>query len=254
MRMPEVRWCLFPSAVVLLAVIAGLAVSGAASAGCEADATPTPAAAGKIVTYELVDTWEYVPWELRPGFVYEPLDVTSTPDGRLFVIDRRPDATYLHIFDDGENPTRVVRLNDEARQARLDASRDGTVWTVGQIESSDAVPEGRKRFLVEQYGSAGELLFGFHIDLPERTIVTDIAVAPEGWIYVSRHDSRLKGDTLASAIDVLDHDGNLIDVIDSADYHTVDHSIPGHVHLLFTRVDVAPTGVVWAATRFVLCT
>lgn len=220
--------------------------------GSSVAAQSTPATSAR--TYELIDTWENVPWTLRAGFVYSPVDVTSTPDGRLFVLDLRRDGAYLHIFGADLAPMQVARLSGAAHQERLDASADGTVYTVGRSASSGGVPAGRTRFLVEEYGPAGRLISQFNVDLPESCGVTDIAVAAGGWIYLSRHDRELDLDTNATAIDVYRRDGTLADVIDSTDYYVVDHGLDGHMHMLFTRVDVAPDGELYALPRFHRCT
>ena len=86
------------------ALLMGPAAAPAVAAP-DQQAAPPPA-----YRYQLVDTWEKEPWALRAGHYGRIADVSSAPDGTLYVLDDRHQA--LHALAPDGTPLRVMPVPD----------------------------------------------------------------------------------------------------------------------------------------------
>ncbi len=237
---------LLPLLAALLAI--GLVARGAGAAGDPTRSAPShsPARSPQAdsptdtqTTYALAETWADVPLEARAGRFVAPVDITSAPDGTIFVADLRtrgmrgggaddqgPPA--LHILEPDGRPRTLVALRSPVMQAwavpRLDAGPDGTVVVLGTENGQYGSPQPIVRF-----DRDGRVIHRFETAQGGRP--TDVAVGPDGRIYV----------TNGGWIEVYTPDGHLderfgIDALAA--------SFPG-IAPSFGVIDVAPDGRVY---------
>ncbi|RIL09326.1 hypothetical protein DCC79_11420 [bacterium] len=156
-----------------------------------ADAAPSaqgdPAAPG--MTYRLVDTWRKAPWTLTAGRFGETADISSGPDGTVYVLDVR--YNVVHVLDAEGRPRGLFGVPQSTGTGeywsplRLDVGFDGQVHVLvrGPFLRGGVFPHR-----VERYAPDGRLVDFF--DLPMRGDVTvmyhDVGVRLDGRVYVSR--------------------------------------------------------------------
>ncbi len=141
------------------------------------------------MTYRLVDTWRKAPWALTAGRFGETADISSGPDGTVYILDAR--YAVVHVLDPEGRPKGLFAVPQSAGTGefwsplRLDAGFDGVVHVLvrGPFMRGGVFPHR-----VERYTPDGRLVDFF--DLPMRADVTvmyhDVGVRLDGRVYVSR--------------------------------------------------------------------
>lgn len=161
-------------------------LSAAALAGDPARAAPA-AQSDDGVTYRLADTWRQEPWSLEAGRFGRTIDVSSAPDGTIYVLDGqnravhalRPDGAPIDVFLVPE-----ATADDRWQPRRLDVGFDGRLYLV--VDGyRDA--DGPYRTRIDRLSPEGVLehVFEVHANVPEA--YEDIAVRDDGRIYLSRN-------------------------------------------------------------------
>jgi Mg-chelatase subunit ChlD len=176
------------------------------------------------LAYRLVADWTNVPWQLTAGRYGEAVDISSAPDGNVYVLDRRHGA--VHVVDADGSPRRVFLVPGLARPyvaQSLDVAVDGTLWVLtgvtgrggGSSQVSHLSPDGVE---LGSFGT-GEEVYG------------DIAVRSDGRLYLTRaRDSDLLH---RRGVDVYDEQGKVLETISPLELD------------LPRRVDVAADGTVY---------
>jgi Mg-chelatase subunit ChlD len=169
---------LLPSLValsVLAARVAGLAPRTAAAQPPEGP-----------IAYELVGTWAEVPWTLTAGRYGAAADISSAPDGRIYVLDSAQGAVHV-LAPDGtaERVFGVPALGYELTARRLDVGFDGQLYVLsGTCERCSELTQ------IEKLTPDGASLARHQ--LFER--YSDLALRADGRMYLTRPgDSGLLG-------------------------------------------------------------
>ncbi|MEO8082304.1 MAG: VWA domain-containing protein [Ardenticatenales bacterium] len=166
------------------AVLAALALAAGPAA--------TPASAADGVAYHLVDTWTGRPWTPAAGRYGDIADITSTPDGTVYVLDNRMvagRAPMLHVLRPDGTPITWLALPEEPDVVdppipyRIDAGADGRVYvlSMSQHKYQDSIV-----FLVDRLAPTGALEARYALRLEPPRGYTDIAVRSDGRIYLTR--------------------------------------------------------------------
>jgi Mg-chelatase subunit ChlD len=230
------RWRPSGRGLARLAGAAGLAwaawAPGLATAPGAAAAGPSAA-----YTYRLVDTWQSAPWALTAGRVGQAADVGSSPDGRLlYLLDSRHAA--VHVFARDGSPLRVFALADPGALPgagwswlvrRMDAGPDGSLYVLWGAARQRTV----YRVRVERLAPSGERLGVFERDGP----YNDLAVGPDGLVYLARMYPVDPGEDGPGGVDVLDMAGQLVG------------AVGGDVLTMPSAVDVDSDGTVYVVNR-----
>lgn len=147
-------------------------------------------AQGEGISYQLVDTWQKRPWRLTPGRYGRVLDITSTPGGKTLVLDGRHNVVHV-VGRDGQ-PQGIIRIphltpGDGWAVQRLDAGFDDTFYVLcqGPYEMSSTRPQRLVRL-----ASDGRHLATIELEVPAQTNYIDVAVAPDGRLYLVRTGPR----------------------------------------------------------------
>jgi len=149
-----------------------------------------PGAAGGY-TYRLVDDWRDRPWELTAGRFGKASDISSAPDGTVYVLDNRTDAgrpSAIHVLAADGTVLRAFEipnqfLSDRRWLAqRLDVGADGTVHV---LSASNLRIGGVLQVLVQRLDGERELS-RFELEVEYPASYTDIAVRDDGRIYMTR--------------------------------------------------------------------
>lgn len=192
---PDLAWTRH-SARVSAALATALALMPAVAGGRAAAQTPPPAtvepAPGTTaLTYRLADDWFDVPYSGTLARIRMPVDVSSGPDGTVYVLDSEvmhqlptlygsnPYVSRLHIINpDAGTPRRVVDLKPWLTTGyRLDATSDGAIAIIGDTARVVFLgPDGR---LLGQWELPGHALRDI-ASLPDRRL----AVATDKGILV----------------------------------------------------------------------
>jgi len=188
-RARSVRRLHVHAAIALLAAAA--AGAGGAPPAVRGESAPQAAPSGGT-TYRLVDTWQNRPWALTPGRYGEAADISSAPDGSVYVLDARLSAGRLgaiHVLAPDGQPRRVFvvpgQVESEVRLApvRLDVALDGTLHVLSQ---SALIRGGVYLSRVQRLRSDGTEISRFEVELAFPRHYTDIAVRDDGRIYLTR--------------------------------------------------------------------
>ncbi len=184
------------------ALVFALSIGGATVAPIAA--APAEQAADPAYRYEHVDTWENEPWALTAGRFGRVADISSTPDGMVWILDDRHEAIHQMDPADGR-PLAVWGLPDEPLEPtdidltvlrwtpmRIDAGFDGNIYCLYEglyidTETSRALYRHR----VDRLSPTGELLHSFtwepeKFDEPRSGTDYDIAQRADGRIYIAR--------------------------------------------------------------------
>ncbi len=153
----------------------------------QAPAAAPAAAQTTSLTYELVDTWANVPHQAAAGLFVAPRDITSGPDGSIYV----PDTTYrdgivaqgiarhqaLHVLE-REGTARALWDMSPSFDVlrRVDTHTDGAIWALGD-------PVGPTRQGVARLTPDGDLTMAWPLVRPQTAV--DVAMGPDGSVYVS---------------------------------------------------------------------
>ncbi len=124
LRRPAIR-----VACAILALAAALTTAAPAAMASPTTVAAAPDQAGGV-TYRLADTWEKRPWSLEAGRFGQTADVSSAPDGTIFVLDSR--HKVVHVLAPDGTPIRVFSVVKDgiSTPRRLDAGWDGTVYVL----------------------------------------------------------------------------------------------------------------------------
>ena len=221
-------------------------------------------------TYELVDTWRDKPWTLTAGRYGWTADISSTPEGRTYVLDNRmpgaPTAARppaIHVLAADGSPVRVFPVpgQEEANgphfAQRMDTGVDGTahVLSSGEMEWQGDVLF--THFRVDEVDATGQRVGGFDVtletlgdELPNWRRYVDIAVREDGRVYLLRmginpwcvepDDPPISigpGENPIYSVDVFSPQGTLLE------------SLTPPPMLIPNGVDVAPDGRVFILNR-----
>ena len=105
---------------VALGALAGSSVGTASGAIQSAHSAPDSATDGLLgySSYEHVDTWDDVDWELKPGNIALPYDISTTPDGTIYVTDAGNRG--IHVFEPTGSPRSVFTPSRRGVYPRVD--------------------------------------------------------------------------------------------------------------------------------------
>ena len=97
---------MFQKCLVRVSFLVLLCLAGAGAAG--ALAAPLPQSGPPAYTYRLIRTWQNEPWTLTAGRFGLVSDISSAPDGTIFVLDTQHRA--VHALAPSGRPLRVFLL------------------------------------------------------------------------------------------------------------------------------------------------
>lgn len=126
-------------AIALGGVLAGAGRTVPAGAATAARVAAQPAAP---MTYALADTWHDVPWAATPGRYRRVRDLSSAPDGTLYVVDSR-DIGFVHILAPDGMPRAIIAADaiavgasdDAWLPCRVDVGAGGQVYVLSKAAS-----------------------------------------------------------------------------------------------------------------------
>lgn len=210
---------------VAAAVVAAVAAAASPTSGA-VDGQPVRAADG--IAYRLVDTWSDRPWSPAAGRYGHIADVSSGPDGTVYVLDNRTvggRAAMLHVLRPDGTPLRWLPLPDEPDVAeppvpyRLDVGADGRLYV---LSMSQRDLNGRIVYLVDRLRPDATLESRLRLPLQPPRGYADIAVSDGGRVYLSRLGAtqwcyepgappprNLPGEVPSYAIDILEPSGQV---------------------------------------------
>lgn len=174
-----------------------LAAAGLAAAAAPAAAAPSAQAEQPSYVYRLVDTWRDEPWQLRPGHFGLVSDISSAPDGTIYVLDGGHRA--LHILAADGTPVAVFPLPNitgdpsvigDWMPRRLDVGFDGLPYVLLEgryIDNNEVKTKAR----VDRLSTDVQRLGGFEVEaeklVPAREgAYFDLALRRDGRVYLSR--------------------------------------------------------------------
>jgi Mg-chelatase subunit ChlD len=218
-----------------------VALGGTGRPSVEA-AVPAQAAGG--VTYRLTDTWTDRPWSLVAGRFGRVLDVSSAPDGTIYVLDG--DHAAIHVLNRDGAPLRAFVVPPPPadfaaprgrKLSRLDVGFDGRLYVLSLL----ARDEGDPASWVDVLEPSGTRSSGFGREVP----YTDIGVRADGAVYLTRNrplvvptpEPRQTPPRLPGGVDVFDARGTVI--------ATIEH--PSIFYAL--GVDIAADGTIYIVNR-----
>lgn len=237
---PLLRRSLVTALVLAPALFGGSAAAPAAAAPARQTA-PAPA-----YRYKLVDTWEKEPWALRAGHYGRIADISSAPDGTIYVLDDRHQA--LHALAPDGTPLRVMPIPDLSGPnnpeqigwtlKRLDVGFDGNPYVLSDgLYLDKATNQIRFKARIDKLSPNGEALARFVFEpesfsTPHEGRYLDIALRDDGRIYLARSAVSMilffscepqPGDVSIrdAGVDVLDPDGNYLESIDFASHGSI---------------------------------
>ncbi|MEO8082305.1 MAG: VWA domain-containing protein [Ardenticatenales bacterium] len=231
-----------------------------AASGPRIGAQSDPNGAGAGAVYRLVDTWRDRPWTLTAGRFGAAGDISSAPDGTAFILDTRTAVgrpAALHVIAPDGHPVRVMPVLDPPEWGkwtplRLDAAPDGTLYLLEWLSAGRSV-DGRTIYTiyrVRHIDGDAHTLDAFEMTLAPNTVVTDVAVGPDGLLYVTyvgkalacQHAGAPPPDNVPGqppffSIDVYTPDGRRVEQIAPPEL------------LLPIAVDVGSDGRIWAISH-----
>jgi len=153
-------------------------------------AAPAQTAGGDGITYALADTWSDVPWEPAAGRYGRVRDISSAPDGTIYVLDAG--HAFIHVLAPDGSPRRLIRMPDTVDgegntwlPCQLDVGFDGRLYLLSkQIDDATYCGYGASR--VDRLAPDGRLQAHIDIDPDQRSLYADIGVHPDGRLYLSR--------------------------------------------------------------------
>jgi len=175
-------------ALLGLAASAGWGAPGAQAAAAAQAGAADPAA----LTYRLVDTWAKEPWRLTAGRFGRTADISSGPDGTVYILDSR--YAVVHVLDRDGRPRSFFPAppsampNDRWTALKLDVGFDGTVHILsrGPYQAAGYYPHR-----VDRVRPDGRAVDAFDIHPASGAkdampLYHDIGVRSDGRIYLSR--------------------------------------------------------------------
>ncbi len=228
-----------------------------------AGAAPVRQADAPAYRYRLVDTWEKEPWSLKAGHYGRIADVSSAPDGTIYVLDDRHQA--LHALAPDGSPLRVLPIPDLSGPnnpeqigwtlKRLDVGFDGNAYVLSDglyLDRDNNQVKFKAR--IDKLSPSGESLARFiwepeGLSTPREGRYLDIALRDDGRIYLARSAVAMilffscepqPGDVSIrdAGVDVLDPEGNYLETIDFASHGSIpvglDLDVSGTLHVINT--------------------
>jgi len=136
----------------------------------------------------MVDDWHDEPWPLTAGRFGAVIDVSSAPDGTVYVLDGQNRA--VHVLAPNGAPRAVFHVpytwdgGNAWQPRRLDVGFDGRLYV---IVDGYRDPGGPYRTRIDRLMPSGVLEHSFEVfsDVPQA--YDDIAVRSDGRIYLSRN-------------------------------------------------------------------
>ncbi|MCB0216745.1 MAG: VWA domain-containing protein [Chloroflexi bacterium] len=189
-------------ALAWVAALACAALSTGASVG-PAAAAPARQATEPAWRYEHVDTWENAPWQLTAGRFGKVIDISSTPDGTIWILDERHEAihglspegsplTVWRVPEAPANPTDIDRAVLRWTPKRLDAGFDGLLYYFSEGLYIDRdTNRALYRNRVDKLTPEGLAVSSFtwepsEFDAPREGRYFDIAQRADGRVYMAR--------------------------------------------------------------------
>ena len=241
--------------VALLLPLALLATGPVESTGAQGSNVP-PVDDGS--TYALVDTYQNTPWELTAGRYGRTGDLSSAPDGTVYLLDTRNTAgreRALHVLDAEGQPREVLAFDRDLtggrhQPFRMDVGFDGTIHILS--EGAITPVSGRNYYThrVWRLRADGGLIdfFEYRIESPRRYV--DIGVRDDGRVYLVRVGrnpwcvqpnapplENVPGEEPSYSVDVFSGDGELLEIL-----------MPDAMRIP-TGVDVAREGTIYIINR-----
>jgi Mg-chelatase subunit ChlD len=172
--------------------------------------------ASDSMTYRLADTWADVPWEPEAGRYGWVWDISSAPDGTIYVLDGlhkqlhrlRPDGTPFQLVD-----LAAIGIDRPNRWAeRLDVGPDGNPYLLVRAKDGS--------WSVDRLTAGGQLVGQVDLDPAEvpgarhSLQVEDLAVGPDQRLYLAATGFDSRGNE--GRIEVRDPRGGLVDLLGTA--------------------------------------
>jgi Mg-chelatase subunit ChlD/DNA-binding beta-propeller fold protein YncE len=208
-----------------------------------AAASPAQQATEPAYNYEHVDTYENEPWELTAGRIGLVGDISSTPDGTVYILDLRhnavhaqaPDGRPLRVWrlpNAPDNPSEIDKLVLRWTAKRLDAGFDGMVYVLYEGLYIDRdTNRALYRNRVDRLRPTGEVAFSFtwqpeSFPDPRQGRYYDLAHRSDGRIYLARSATNAfiqftgcdpapgEAEIVDSGLDVFSPDGDYQETID----------------------------------------
>lgn len=189
-------------------------------AAAQGQGTPPPPLALEAPSYRQSAAWNEEPWRARAGHYGETADITSLPDGRLLILDRRLNA--LHVLDAAGEALDLWRQPDQAqdpaspwRWLRVDAGADGRLHVLSraQLPATESEP-AQVAWRVDHLDGSGRRVGDIELApvAPQRYV--DVAARADGRIYLVRTDGNVasRGD-IAYGIEVYGATGDLLETL-----------------------------------------
>ena len=168
MAVPSIRpACRDRRALCAAASGAALALALAGGSAAVPSVEARPALQAGALSYRLVDTWQHEPWRLEAGRYGLVADVSSGPDGTIFVLDAQNGA--VHVLSADHAPIRAFHVPDAFGEGaqwnaeRLDAGPDGRIYV---LAGSDFREEDQYRMRVDRLSPTGNLEHSFELRAP----------------------------------------------------------------------------------------
>jgi Mg-chelatase subunit ChlD len=169
------------------------------------------------VTYSLADTWADVPWEPEAGRFGRVRDISSAPDGTIYMLD--VSHGFVHVLAPDGSPRRYFQVPDTNQTdgtntwlaCQMDVGFDGLVYVMSkEIDHADYCSYGAAR--VDRLSPDGRLLDRLEIAPSDFHMYADLALRSDGRIYLSRFGTAGEPLTLDAprAVDVYSPAGELL--------------------------------------------
>jgi Mg-chelatase subunit ChlD len=157
--------------------------------GPAVDASPdSPVGGSGALTYRLAAEWSHEGWKLTPGRYGSVSDISSAPDGTLYVLDEQ--RAVVHQLDETGAPLSIVHLPDAGPDSswtpkRLDVGVDGDLRVLlrGPRDPDTGLYDAR----VDRVTPAGMLLSSCRMTAALPRAFVDVAVRSDGRLYISRN-------------------------------------------------------------------
>jgi len=233
-------------AIALVLGMAGLLPAWVPNAPARGQEQPRPRPLAESVTdYQLVGRWNEERWHAQPGHYAETGDITTLPDGRIFILDRRLNA--LHELDATGRPVDLW-LNPDLqadpsspwRWQRLDAGADGQLHVLSRADT--VAGEGAPhviRWQLDHLDGSGRRLGAIDLGTvsPERYV--DVAARADGRLYLVRTNGNVasRGD-ISYGIDIFSATGQKLETLTPPQF-----TIP-------LTLDLGPDGSLYVVDQF----
>jgi len=234
-----------PALVATLSLAAAGALLASAPPAPARGQDPPPPLALSVFSYQLSASWNEQQWQARPGHFAETGDITTLPDGRLIILDRRLNALHEldaegHPLDLWANPDHKSDSASPWRWQRLDAGADGRLHVLSRAETGGTAGTPRVvRWQLDHLDGSGRRVGAIDLGTvsPERYV--DVAARADGRLYLVRTDGNVasRGD-ISYGIDVFSASGEKLETLTPPQF-----TIP-------LTLDLAPDGSLYVVDQF----